>query len=103
MIHPEIGLWLARMVSTTEVKIENDASARGRGKFIEEWAKSKLRAEPDLDFVICGHSHLPAIVEVEPGRYYLNAGDWIRHDSYITVRPGAAPTLHRWETEEEPG
>lgn len=97
MLHPELGLWLARTVSTTEGKIENDGAARGRARYIEEWAKSRLAAEPDLELVICGHSHLPAIVEVEPGRYYLNAGDWIRHDTYITVRPGAAPSLHRWE------
>jgi UDP-2,3-diacylglucosamine hydrolase len=95
-IHPELGLRLARAVSTTERKIDNDVGAEGRARFIEEWALARLAQEPELELVICGHSHLPAIVEAEPGRYYLNAGDWIRHDTYITVRPGAAPRLERW-------
>jgi UDP-2,3-diacylglucosamine hydrolase len=96
MIHPEVGLWLARLASTTESKIENDSAAAGRARFIEEWARSRLMAEPELKLVICGHSHVPAIVEVAPGRYYLNAGDWVRHDTYITIRPGTVPMLHHW-------
>lgn len=96
MLHPEIGLRLAGAVSTTEDKFSNDAAARGRARFIEEWARCRLAEEPSLDLVICGHSHLPAIVEVAPGRYYLNAGDWIRHDTYITIQADEAPVLHRW-------
>jgi UDP-2,3-diacylglucosamine hydrolase len=96
VIHPELGLWLARAVSTTEGKIENDGAASGRARFIEDWARTRMVEEPGLELVICGHSHLPVVVELEPGRYYLNAGDWIRHDTYITVQPGTAPTLHRW-------
>lgn len=96
VLHPEIGLRLASAVSTTEGKMSSDAAAQGRARFIEEWARSRLAAEPELDLVICGHSHLPVIVEVTPGRYYLNAGDWIRHDTYITIQPGSAPELHRW-------
>jgi UDP-2,3-diacylglucosamine hydrolase len=95
-VHPEIGFRLAGAVSTTEGKLTNDAAAQGRARFIEEWARSRLAEEPELELVICGHSHVPAIVEVFPGRYYLNAGDWIRHDTYITIGPGAAPELHRW-------
>lgn len=96
MIHPELGLRLARAVSSTESKVESDIAARGRARYIEEWALGQLRADPELAFVICGHSHLPVAQQVEPGRYYLNSGDWIRHASYITVRGGEAPELHRW-------
>jgi UDP-2,3-diacylglucosamine pyrophosphatase LpxH len=96
-LHPELGLKLARFASTTEGKAESDDAAKGRARYIEEWARGQLRADPSLGFVVCGHSHLPAVAEVEPGRYYLNAGDWIRHFTYLTVAPGTAPTLHRWE------
>lgn len=95
-LHPELGLRLAAGVSTTEGKMNDDSSAHGRARFIEEWARSRLAEEPGLELVICGHSHLPMIVEVAPGRYYLNAGDWIRHDTYITIQPGSPPLLHRW-------
>lgn len=96
-LHPELGMRLARAVSSTEGKAESDDAARGRARHIEQWARGRLEAEAELGFVVCGHSHLPAVVEVQPGRYYLNAGDWIRHNSFITVRPGAAPVLERWE------
>ncbi len=103
VLHPEVGMRIAGAVSTTEGKIESDVAAQGRARFIEEWARARLAAEPELELVICGHSHVPAVVEVEPGRYYLNAGDWIRHDTYITVQPGAAPMLHRWGDGHRPG
>lgn len=95
-LHPELGMKLARRVSSTEGKATVDVGAAGRARHIEEWAQERLRAEPDLELVVCGHSHQPVVAEVEPGRYYLNSGDWIHHDSYITVRPGTAPTLYRW-------
>lgn len=96
LLHPELGMRLAGAVSTTEHKVESDDRARSRAEFIAEWARERLREDPGLGLVVCGHAHLPALEEVEPGRYYINSGDWIRHDSYVTVRPGGAPELHRW-------
>ncbi|HEX7049446.1 MAG TPA: UDP-2,3-diacylglucosamine diphosphatase [Longimicrobiales bacterium] len=96
-LHPELGVRLARAVSSTEAKADGDGAARGRARYIEEWARGRLREEPELSFVVCGHAHLPAVVEVGSGRYYLNSGDWIRHDSFIVVAPGAPPVLRRWE------
>ena len=95
-LHPMLGMRIARAASTTENKAESDLAAKGRARYIEEWARERLREEPGLDLVICGHAHLPAIVEVDPGRYYLNAGDWVTHCTYLTLRAGEAPVLHRW-------
>jgi hypothetical protein len=39
---------------------------------------------------------VPAIVEVGPGRYYLNAGDWLSHWSYVVVGDGGVPELRSW-------
>ncbi|HEX6941160.1 MAG TPA: UDP-2,3-diacylglucosamine diphosphatase [Longimicrobiales bacterium] len=97
LLHPELGVRLARAVSSTEHKVESDDAARGRAAHIAEWARLRLRAEPDLGLVVCGHAHVPSIEEVEPGRFYVNSGDWLKHDSYVTVSPGEAPALHRWE------
>lgn len=95
-LHPELGMRLARRVSSTEGKITSDEGAAGRARYIEEWARSVLRAEAELELVICGHSHVPVVAEVEAGRYYLNSGDWITHNSYITIRPDHPPELHSW-------
>ena len=68
-------------------------------RFIEEWAREQLAADASLAWVVCGHSHLPAIVEVAPGRRYVNAGDWLTHRSFIVVRSEGAPELRVWEAE----
>jgi UDP-2,3-diacylglucosamine hydrolase len=95
-LHPEIGLRIANAVSSTEAKSDADPGTLGRARFIEAWAVDTLRAEPDLGWVVCGHAHLPAVREVEPGRYFLNAGDWLSHFSYITVSPEGVPELKAW-------
>lgn len=96
-LHPELGLRLARRVSSTEAKADTDAGKVGRARFIEGWARETLRARPELSYVVCGHAHLPAVEEVEPGRYYLNAGDWLSHWTYITVGDEDGPRLESWK------
>jgi UDP-2,3-diacylglucosamine hydrolase len=96
LLHPELGLRLAHWVSTTEAKAEDDPRDQGRARQIEAWALEVLAAEPALELVICGHSHLPVLLEVSPGRWYLNSGDWVRNRSYAVVAEGAAPRLLEW-------
>ena len=97
LLHPELGLRLARRVSTSEAKSDADLGKMGRAAFIEEWARERLAGDPSLAWVVCGHSHLPVVLEVEPGRYYLNAGDWLSHNSYITVGAAGRPVMASWE------
>jgi UDP-2,3-diacylglucosamine hydrolase len=97
VLHPELGMKLAAAVSSTEDHAGGRTSSKGRAAYIEAWARTRLAADPDLAFVVCGHSHVPALVEVDPGRWYLNAGDWITHFTYITVPDAGPPELRRWE------
>ena len=94
-IHPEIGLKIARAVSRTETRQDDDAML-GRARFLEDWGKSQLKADPALHYVVCGHAHYPSLVDVGSGRYYINAGDWIRHDTYAVIAPDAAPRVLKW-------
>ncbi len=96
-IYDRIAAWSA----TRELAARH---ARGEGTGpkpaaapIEAWARAALRAEPDLGVVLAGHSHLPACVEPEPGRYYVNTGDWIARRTYAVLPPdGGAPELRDW-------
>jgi len=97
VLHPELGLKVAERVSTTEAKVEEDPAMKGRARYIEAWARGVLASEPGLQLVVCGHSHVPVIQEVEPGRYYLNSGDWVRNRTYAIVGEGAPPQLLEWE------
>lgn len=102
LLHPELGVRIARAVSTTEAHAEDEAAARGRAAFLEEWAGERFREDAELAWVVCGHAHFPALRDFGGGRYYLNAGDWISHFTYITITPDGAPTLHTWRGPPEP-
>ena len=68
---------------------------------IEAWARDELLKNPDVDVLLAGHSHLPAWLELEPRRFYINTGDWIEHMTY-GVLPGnrERPEIRRWPTQE---
>lgn len=97
-LHPDWGTWIARKVSMTETRTEEPHEAHvSRARFLERWAREALAEDPDLDLVILGHTHIPALVEVEPGRWYANAGDWIHRRSFLELGPdGEGPRLLQW-------
>jgi UDP-2,3-diacylglucosamine hydrolase len=101
ILHPDVSRFITAAASSTEHKAgSGDAGARGRARFIEAWARERLVADPALDLVIAGHAHVPAVVEVAPERWYANAGDWIRHFSYLSLpEGGGAPELRFWPVE----
>jgi UDP-2,3-diacylglucosamine hydrolase len=97
-IHPDLGARIAQGVSSTESRAGKLLDvARGRAAHVQAWAERQLAADPDLEMVVAGHVHLAACVESFPGRYYLNAGDWINHFTYLTVPHEGEPRLARWE------
>lgn len=74
-----------------------DTGPKPSAPLIEAWARTALRETPDIDLVLAGHSHLPAWIEVMPGRYYVNTGDWISHMTYgVVSADGGEPELRRW-------
>ena len=103
-IHPELGMRLARAVSSTETKGHSEDAAQGRARFLRDWARARLVEDPALRYVVCGHAHVPEVIEFEPGRFYLNAGDWIRHGTYLTIDAEGA-RLETWSAaaNQEPG
>ena len=68
-----------------------------RVAFLAAWAAAKLEDEPDLDIVALGHSHTPVVLELAPGRFYVNSGDWVIHRSYVTIGESGTPVLHEWQ------
>ena len=53
-----------------------------------------LRHHPKIDVFIMGHTHIPeALIWVnEDGtiKTYINAGDWVTHQTYVTIIDGVA-------------
>ena len=97
-LHPDLGRRIALLASTTEHKADTgDAAARGRAAFIEAWALEQMRADPGIQLVLTGHAHVASLAEVEPGRFYVNSGDWLTTFDYVVLPPGGAPPeLRQW-------
>jgi UDP-2,3-diacylglucosamine hydrolase len=98
MLHPDWGNRIARIASTTDEKAGNaEMASRQRAQLLRQWATDRMRENPALELVIAGHTHIPEVMEVLPGRYFANAGDWINHFSYLTLpASGGAPELRWW-------
>lgn len=70
---------------------------KARAPGVEAWALGALAADPTLSLVAAGHTHLPALREAGSGRYYINAGDWISHFTYVAVpEDGSRPVVRCW-------
>ncbi|MDP2959282.1 MAG: UDP-2,3-diacylglucosamine diphosphatase [Longimicrobiales bacterium] len=98
LLGPGLGGRVAGRVSRTRERWgEPTRDDRTRAEVLAAWAREKLATTPELDLVVLGHTHLPSLAEVEVGRWYLNAGDWVRHNSYAVLATGSAPRLLTWE------
>lgn len=98
LIPPQLGMRIARGASRTEHRTD-DAKTNGRAQFLRDWGLARLNEDPALKLVICGHSHLPDRADAGQGRFYLNAGDWITHDTYIVIPPDPAPPhFYHWDS-----
>lgn len=95
---PALGDALAKSVSRTGRKWDEwGEHQENRSKALARWAEDRLRAEPDLELILLGHSHRPLLRRVRPGGWYVNTGDWVRHRSYARLEPGADPVLREWD------
>ncbi|MEN8376367.1 MAG: UDP-2,3-diacylglucosamine diphosphatase [Gemmatimonadota bacterium] len=93
---PGLGVRLAEAVSRTEHRRPPDADVTSaRSDALLAWARDRLTEDSSLGWVVCGHTHAPRVEEVQPGRWYLNAGDWLSNDSFIRLVDGV-PRLERW-------
>lgn len=85
-LHPDLGFRLAARLSgslgeanKSPEAIEASAAAQ------EKYATKVLAARSDLSLVVLAHTHRQRCVEVEPGRFYLNAGQWMGDRHYAVV------------------
>lgn len=102
-LHPDIATRIARWVSRTDPAHSGEGEgARRRAGALEAWARDRLIEDESLDLVVLGHCHRPARVEIGPGRFYLNAGDWLRSATYTVLEEGRPPDLRRWTPDQRP-
>lgn len=91
LLHPNLGIPLARLMSSTSRKHTADLVLNDEDDYLE-FAADKFKQ--GFDFVIVGHSHRPVLEEID-GHAFLNLGDWIKHFSYGMLENGKL-SLQYW-------
>ena len=101
LLPPALGDRVAGGVSVTEHRWESASEYQlERSEVLERWASTQLQADPELELIILGHTHVPRFREVRTGQWYVNTGDWVAHRTYLVLEEGRAPRLMEWGEEQ---
>jgi UDP-2,3-diacylglucosamine hydrolase len=82
-LHPDWGTRVARGSSNAS----RTYRARDAGAGLRAVAHATLDANPALDLLVLGHSHVPALERSTRGGVYANAGSWLDAPTYLIVTP----------------
>jgi UDP-2,3-diacylglucosamine hydrolase len=95
-LHPDLATRLAGGSSNAS----RSYAPRDRGQGLLESAKRELSARPDLELLIYGHSHVPALVRISPTQVYANAGSWLDQPTFIRITDDRV-SLRQWDGSTE--
>lgn len=96
-LHPNFGIGLANYFSRKSRRKtgHQDAVDHGDQEFLLIFARETLKENPEIDYFVFGHRHLPKYHPLENEKAYLNLGDWITHFTYLQV-DDKGPRLFRF-------
>jgi UDP-2,3-diacylglucosamine hydrolase len=80
-LHPDVAMTLA----THSSGASRTYGARDGGRGLRDVAEGALGADPSLDLVIYGHSHVAAVERLPAGSVYANAGSWLDAPTFVRV------------------
>jgi len=92
MIHPDWSSKLAHGSSNAS----RTYRARDEGRGLRGYAQMQLAKDPDLDLLVYGHSHVPALERVEGGGVFANAGSWLDAPTFLRLTDEAIE-LREWD------
>ena len=93
-LHPDLGFRLADRLSGGLAETNKTAEAMEAAAVAQErYARALMTARPELQLVVLAHTHRQRLVEVGPGRFYLNTGQWMRDRHYAVIGPDRIWTL----------
>lgn len=85
-LHPDFGFRLAERLSGGLAESNKTAEAMdGAAAAQETFARAWLDTHADVGLMILAHTHRQRLVEAKPGRFYLNAGQWMVDRHYAVV------------------
>ncbi|MBN2372933.1 UDP-2,3-diacylglucosamine diphosphatase [bacterium] len=84
LIHPDIGIKLARYLSkkSRESLPDEEFSFKGEDRESLVLYAKKILLQEHIDYFIFGHRHIPVVLELNKKSKLINIGDWITYFSY---------------------
>lgn len=96
LLHPDLGVWLVDRLSPWLGELQATPAQKAASAARQlDYARRRMAGAPETWMLIMGHTHVPALEELAPGRFYLNPGPWIEEQCYAVVTPEGA-RLHRF-------
>jgi len=83
MLHPDLASRLA--MGSSHASRTYQPKDFGRG--LRAVAEASLAADPTLELLVYGHSHVSALERMPSGNVYANAGSWLDAPTFLAVTP----------------
>jgi UDP-2,3-diacylglucosamine hydrolase len=107
-IHPDLASRLA--MGSSHASRTYQPKDFGRG--LRAVAEATLAADPALELLVYGHSHVSALERMPSGNVYANAGSWLDAPTFLAVTPerialrswlgsSESPDLHSFDRRAE--
>ncbi len=88
LLHPDIGFGLVRRMRRFLCAARDNQELVARAAAAQaDYARSFLRENLDVDLLVMGHTHVPALEPVADSRWYLNPGAWLDRLCYAVITP----------------
>jgi UDP-2,3-diacylglucosamine hydrolase len=91
LLHPD---WASRLANGTS-HASRTYVPRDGGRGLHDVAMGMLAADPAIELLVFGHSHVPGLDRSRTGSVYANAGAWLSAPTYLRVDEREV-SLRRW-------
>ncbi len=95
-LHPDMATPLA----THSSHASRSYVARDGGRGLRQAAERAVDADPRLELVVYGHSHVPMLARVAGHAVYANPGSWLDAPTFLRITPNRV-ALRRWDGSAE--
>jgi UDP-2,3-diacylglucosamine hydrolase len=73
---------------------------KDHGRGLRAVAEATLLADPSLELLVYGHSHVAALERMPSGNIYANAGSWLDAPTFLAITPERI-ALRQWDGSAE--
>jgi UDP-2,3-diacylglucosamine hydrolase len=94
-LHPDIATRLA----TGSSHASRTYAAKDHGRGLRDAADRVATADPSLELIVFGHSHVPTLERLSSGPAYANPGSWLDAPTFLRITSDEV-ALRRWEQSE---